>query len=108
MDPDDFSYPGPLPFTKEMGVLMMADSVEAAARSLKEPTPEKLRGLVDKIIDGKMNMGQFTRSELTFKNVEDAKDAIYRMLLSIYHTRIEYPDTDRRTESKGEIAQPTD
>lgn len=92
VDEGAFTYPGPLPFTKEMSVLMMADSVEAASRSLKDPHPDKLRSLVHKIIDGKMNLNQFSRSELTFRDLENAKEVIYKMLVSIYHGRIEYPE----------------
>ncbi len=101
IDESQFSYPGPLPFSKEMSVLMMADSVEAASRSLKDPEPAQLKALVDKIIDGKMNQRQFSRSELTFKDLENAKEVMYKMLVSIYHGRIEYPEEAKNPEPQS-------
>lgn len=96
IDTSIFQYPGPLPFSKEMGVLMMADSVEAASRAMKDKdrTPEGLKKLVNAIIDGKVKENQFARSELTFRDIEVAKKMMLNMLVSIYHGRIEYPEED--------------
>ena len=79
-----------------MGVLMMADSVEAASRAMKEKnrTPEGLKKLVNGIIDGKMREHQFSHSALTFRDIEVAKKMMLNMLVSIYHGRIEYPEED--------------
>lgn len=96
VDEGMFEYPGPLPFSREMGVLMMADSVEAASRAMKEKnrTPEGLKKLVNGIIDGKMREHQFSHSALTFRDIEVAKKMMLNMLVSIYHGRIEYPEED--------------
>lgn len=90
--PDLFTYPGPKPHTKEQAVVMMADSVEAAARSLKEPTAESIDNLVDNIIAYKIKNEQLTNCNVTFKDITDAKYIIKRMLHSIYHVRVAYPE----------------
>ncbi|MDR1745665.1 MAG: HDIG domain-containing protein [Tannerella sp.] len=87
-----FTYPGPNPFTKETGILMMADSVEAASRSLNEYTEESLRTLTDKIIDGQIAEGLLRNTPLTFHDVEVIKTAFVEKLKSMYHTRISYPE----------------
>ncbi len=86
-----FRYPGPLPFSKETAVVMMADSIEAASRAMKDPTPEKLNDLINTIIDHKIRDNQLENSNLTFKDIATIRKTIYRQLLSIYHGRIEYP-----------------
>lgn len=91
-DPVMFSYPGPLPFSREMSVLMIADSCEAASRSLKEKSHDNLKGLVHGIVRSKVEQNQFVRSALTFRDLEDCKQVVFNMLVSIYHGRIEYPD----------------
>lgn len=88
----EFRYRGPRPFSKETAVLMIADSIEAAARSLKKPTAEDLLNLVNKIVDHKISDGQLEESNLTFKNISDIRRVMYKQLLGIYHKRIEYPD----------------
>lgn len=88
----EFQYPGPLPFTREMAVLMIADSIEAAARAQKDHSPEKLLMLVESIVESKVRQRQFDKANLTFKDIEDAKQVIFSMLSSIYHERIEYPE----------------
>lgn len=92
VDPALFSYPGPIPFTREMAVLMIADSIEAASRSLKDPSPEKLHDLIEKIVEGKVQQNQFAKAPITFKDLGLIKEVIYEMLVSIYHGRIEYPE----------------
>lgn len=86
-----FRYPGPLPYSKETAVLMIADSIEAASRSMKHPTFEKLDALVDKIIDFKINDRQLENSSLTFKDLAIIRKSLKKQLHSIYHGRIEYP-----------------
>ena len=87
-----FTYPGPNPFTKETAILMMADSVEAASRSLKEHTEEYIVGLVNRIIDSQIADGLLRNAPLTFKDVEDVKAVFIEKLKTMYHTRISYPD----------------
>jgi putative nucleotidyltransferase with HDIG domain len=87
-----FSYPGPNPFSKETALLMMADSVEAASRSLTEYTDENIKKLIDKIINDKINDGLLKNTPLTFKDIEDVKTEFHERLKTIYHTRISYPD----------------
>ena len=88
----DFSYPGPTPFSKETAILMMADSVEAASKSLKEPTSSKLDSFVEKIIDGQMDQGQFLNANITFKEIQKIKKVLKKKLNNMYHLRIEYPE----------------
>jgi len=88
----DFSYPGPIPFSKETAILMMADSVEAASKSLKEPTSSKLDTFVEKIIDSQMEQGQFLNANITFKEIQLIKKVLKKKLNNIFHLRIEYPE----------------
>lgn len=85
-----FRYPGPIPFTKEGGVLMLADSVEAASRSLKEPDEKSISELVDRIVKYKLDQDQLKNSDITLKDIETIKTIFKRMLMSIYHVRINY------------------
>lgn len=98
IDEEVFTYPGPNPFTKETAVLMMADSVEAASRSLKEHTEENIRMLVNKIIDIQIADGLMKNAPLTFKDVETIKNVFVEKLKIMYHTRISYPDLKRKAE----------
>nr|WP_240768752.1 HDIG domain-containing metalloprotein [Olivibacter sp. XZL3] len=90
VDEQVFRYPGPIPFSKETAVLMMADSVEAASRSIKEPDAENISNLVDKIIEGKLAQGQLRNSNITLQEVEAIRAIFKRMLMSIYHVRVDY------------------
>lgn len=87
-----FTYPGPNPATVEEAILMMADSVEAASRSLQEYTEESVSTLVDRIIDGQVKEGFFNRCPITFENIDTCKQVFKNKLKSIYHTRISYPE----------------
>ena len=89
---EDFSYPGPTPFSKETAILMMADSVEAASKSLKEPTSSMLDDFVEKIIDGQLNKGQFLNANITLKEIQRIKKVLKKKLNNMYHLRIEYPE----------------
>ena len=91
MDDSMFVYPGPLPRSKEAAVVMIVDGVEAASRSLKDKTHEKIREVVDNMIDQKIRDGQLENSELTFHDVKTIKETLLNKLLNIYHVRIEYP-----------------
>jgi len=90
IDENTFRYPGPIPFTKETGVLMLADSVEAASRSLKEPDEKSISNLVDRIVKYKLDQNQLKDSNITLKDIETIKAIFKRMLMSIYHVRIDY------------------
>jgi putative nucleotidyltransferase with HDIG domain len=85
-----FRYPGPIPFSKEAAVLMLADSVEAASRSLKEPDEKSISALVDRIVKYKLDQNQLNDSNITLKDLETIKTIFKRMLMSIYHVRIDY------------------
>lgn len=91
VDLKKFSYPGPKPFSKETAVLMMADSVEAASRSLKEVNDKTLEKLVDQIIDSQLLEEQFNNADITFKDITLIKDIFKMRLKNIYHVRISYP-----------------
>ena len=92
VDMSKFSYPGPNPFTKEQAILMMADSVEAASRSLQEYTEESISTLIDKIVDGQVAEGFFKECPITFKDIAMVKDLFKEKLKTVYHTRITYPE----------------
>ena len=89
---EDFQYPGPKPFSKETAILMMADSVEAASKSLKNPSSEQLEEFVNKIVSDKMNENQFDSSDITLKEIEIVKNILFKKLVNIYQLRIEYPE----------------
>ena len=88
----DFSYKGPRPFSKETAIVMMADGVEAASKSLKEPTYETLAAFVTKIIDQQMEDKQFINANITLAEIETVKKVLLNKLVNIYHLRIEYPE----------------
>ncbi len=90
VDENTFRYPGPIPFSKETAVLMLADSVEAASRSLKEPDATSINNLVERIIDYKLDQDQLTDSNITLKDIETIKLIFKTMLMGIYHVRIDY------------------
>ena len=92
VDAEKFRYPGPNPFTKEQAILMMADSVEAASRSLPEYTEESIGILVDKIIDAQVAEGFFKECPITFKDIALVKALFKEKLKTMYHTRISYPE----------------
>mgnify|MGYP003665364411 FL=1 len=92
VDKADFSYPGPKPFSKETAILMMCDSIEAASKSLKEPTSTKIESFVENIINKQIEEGQFLNANITFKEIESIKKVLKHKLANIYHLRIEYPE----------------
>ena len=95
VDKSLFQYPGPNPFTREQAILMMADTVEAASRSLKEYTEESISTLVNKLIDGQVAEGYFKECPITFRDIALAKVVLIERLKSIYHTRISYPHLNK-------------
>lgn len=88
---EDYTYNGPIPFSRETAVLMMADSVEAASRSIARPNEDNISQLVDSIIDSQITAEQFINSDITFRDISTTKKIFKRFLLNIYHIRIEYP-----------------
>ena len=91
-DPAEFQYPGPKPFSRETAILMMADSVEAASKSLKEPTASKIDAFVESIVDKQLEGGQFLNADITLKEIETIKKVLKKKLNNIYHLRVEYPE----------------
>jgi hypothetical protein len=91
IDESRFHYPGPIPFSKETAVLMMADSVEAASRSLKTYDVESIDNLVERIINSQIEQNQFVNADITFKDINTLKKIFKKKLMNIYHVRVEYP-----------------
>ncbi len=89
---EDFRYPGPTPFSRETAILMMSDAVEAASKSLVNPTYPMIDAFVEKIVDGQMQAGQFLNANITFKDIETVKKVLKKRLTNIYHLRVEYPE----------------
>ena len=94
VDESTFRYPGPKPQTKETAILMLADCVESACRTLVEPTPKRVEDLVRSITADKLQDGQFEDTQLTFNELKTIQDAIVLAIMSIYHARIKYPSQE--------------
>ena len=90
-NPSEFMYPGPLPQTPETAVVMLADGVEAATRVLNEPTPQKIRDVIDLIVKQRIDQGQLREAPLTLKQMEQIKEQFARVLIGMHHNRIDYP-----------------
>ncbi|PIQ63221.1 MAG: metal-dependent phosphohydrolase [Bacteroidetes bacterium CG12_big_fil_rev_8_21_14_0_65_60_17] len=90
----DFRYPGPVPNSKETGILMLADSVEAASRSLENPNHKRLESLIDGLVEARREDGQLDDTDLTFKDLKVIKETLLNALLGIYHVRVKYPGED--------------
>jgi hypothetical protein len=100
----DFQYPGPKPHSIETAVVMLADAIEAASRSIKEPTRDRIEGMVRKIIYNKLNDGDLDSSGISMLQLKKVQNVFLRMLLGIYHSRIEYPDTQKIRDLEKEVA----
>ena len=87
----EFRYPGPRPQTKETAVVMLADAVEATSRTLKDPSPNRIRQIVDHIVDERFRSGELDASPLTLQDLSKISDAFYKILNGLFHRRIEYP-----------------
>lgn len=94
VDEAQFRYPGPKPVSKEETILMIADSVEAACKSLKQPTEDSLNELIEKIVAGKIAMGQLESSQLSFEELEICKQVFKQLMRSVHHVRIAYPEEE--------------
>lgn len=109
VDAADFTYPGRNPYTREQAILMMTDAVEAASRSLKEYTEESIQELVNRIVDGQVQAGYFSKCPISFRDIDMAKQVFCESLKMIYHTRIAYPtlpgekiETETQDSNRGE------
>jgi hypothetical protein len=110
---EGFRYPGPKPTSKETAVVLLADSVEAATRSLKDPGPSKIEEVVHKVINNKFIDGQLDECDLTLRDLEKISAIFIRILSGIYHSRITYPESDNsennnKKSSKENPRQPPD
>lgn len=104
LDEKDFCYAGPRPCTKETAILMLADSVESATKALQEPTPERIRELVDRIVDDKITLGQLEDAPVTFRELTIIKGQFVAVLNGMYHHRIDYPSASRSPVTREETA----
>ncbi|UCD33488.1 MAG: HDIG domain-containing protein [Desulfobacterales bacterium] len=103
---DDFRYPGPKPQTKEAGLVMLADMVEAASRVLANPTPSRIQGLVQHLINTVFSDGQLDECELTLKDLNNIAKSFNKILYGIHHHRIEYPEKALLNNTKGKDESP--
>lgn len=99
INPDNYKYSGPIPETKECAIIMLADSIEAAVRSIQQPTKDKVKKMVDNIFDDRLSTGQLDNCELTLKDIHKIKESFLKTLTGVYHQRIEYPD-DKSQQNK--------
>ena len=99
IDESEFRYPGPRPQTSEQAIVMLADSIEAASRSLDKPTPKKLESLIDGIVASRLSDGQLDDSSLTFSDLATIKETFLNLLAGIYHFRVRYPDQEPETDA---------
>ncbi|MDD2717437.1 MAG: HDIG domain-containing protein [Candidatus Wallbacteria bacterium] len=104
---EQFRYPGPLPQTKESALVMLSDSVESATRSLDNPNASNIEALVKKVINDKFVEGQFNECDLTLKDIESIAKIFIKMIISLHHSRIKYPEQDKEVkkimEQNGEV-----
>ncbi|MDE6336214.1 MAG: HDIG domain-containing protein [Muribaculaceae bacterium] len=107
IDKTKFQYPGPNPQSKETAILLMADAIEAASRSLKEYTPEAINSLVDRIIDGQIADGLMKEAPISFRDVETVKRTFKKRLSTIYHSRVAYPEMNKKTATATAQEKPT-
>jgi membrane-associated HD superfamily phosphohydrolase len=111
LDPDgeysqkDFRYPGPKPQSKETAIVMLADSVESAARALQDPTYDSIEDLVDRIVRSKMDEKQLDDAPLTLRELTVIKEQFVKVLTGMYHSRIDYPT---QNNDEQEEAEPVD
>lgn len=106
----DFKYDGPLPYTKETGILLLADGVEAASRAMKDPNYQKLDSLITKMVDERVYEGQLSKTPLTFQDLRAIKESFLNILVGIYHSRVEYPEDkegkEKETDKKKKPEEP--
>jgi putative nucleotidyltransferase with HDIG domain len=105
VDASQYSYPGPKPRSKEAGIVMLADSVEAVVRSAKDHSPENVSALVRKVVDERVGEGQLDDCDLTIRDIERIKTAFIEILMGMYHPRIEYPSTLPEPDGQDEAVE---
>jgi membrane-associated HD superfamily phosphohydrolase len=101
VDPQEFRYPGPKPQTREAGLVMLADAIEAASRTLVNPTADRIQGMVQKLINRIFSDGQLDECELTLKNLHEIAKSFNRILGAIFHHRIDYPEPVHKGSNGG-------
>jgi putative nucleotidyltransferase with HDIG domain len=102
-DPNDFCYPGPKPQSKETAIVMLADAVESASRTLSDPSPERIRTLIDKLVNARVEEGQLDECGLTFRDLDRVKTEFAHVLTGLYHHRIDYPQVAEPAASEGAL-----
>ncbi|MCR4899766.1 MAG: HDIG domain-containing protein [Treponema sp.] len=102
LSPEDFAYPGPIPKTRESGVVMLADTVEAACHTLKNPSIPRLEAFITTLVNAKIEAHQLDNCELTYRDITRIKDSFVQVLAGFYHSRIEYPDQQDPDDVKKE------
>jgi membrane-associated HD superfamily phosphohydrolase len=102
---EEFRYPGPKPQTKEAGIIMIADGVEAAARTLEEPSPARLKGVIRQIIDYIFLDGQLDECDLTLRDLERISQSFLRVLMGMHHHRVDYPGFDFEKKVEPVVVQ---
>ncbi|MFV1883771.1 MAG: HD family phosphohydrolase [Balneola sp.] len=105
LNEEQFRYDGPLPSTKETGILLLADGIEAASRAMKNPTYNKLESLVNRMVDDRVTEGQLSHCPLTFRDLQIIKETFLNILVGVYHSRIEYPEDQKREKEEAEKAE---
>ncbi len=100
LDTSLFQYPGPKPRSKEESIVMMADTIEAACKSLKNPSEEQINEMIDKLVSNKINQGQMEDAKISFRELELCKKEFKKVMKSVHHARIEYPEEKADTEKK--------
>jgi hypothetical protein len=96
----DYRYPGPKPQTRETGIMMLADAIEAAVRTIEEPTPQRITDLVDDVVKRRVEQGELDECPLTLQDITKVKEAFVNVLVGIYHTRVKYPDVEPRKRAR--------
>ncbi len=99
VDINEFRYEGPRPNTKESAIVMLADTIEAAVRSMKDPTPKSINQFIERLVRGKLEDGQLSDSPLTLRDIDEICDAFSTVLMGVFHERIEYPEVKHRVPS---------
>lgn len=105
VEENDFRYDGPLPFTKEQGILLLADGIEAASRAMKDPNYNKLESLINRMVEDHISDGQLNNCPLTFRQIEIIKKAFLNILVGVYHSRIDYPGDKKEKQKQREKDQ---
>jgi putative nucleotidyltransferase with HDIG domain len=93
---EDFRYDGPIPNSKETGILLLADGIEASSRAMSEPSYQKLENLVNRMVDERLEEGQLNNCDLTYRDLTKIKDAFLGILVGMYHSRVKYPGQDQK------------